>query len=160
MPRGVEKANLPTKVCAVCERPFTWRKKWERCWDEVTTCSKSCNAQRRREKQGGTAGIAAKGGEVSSQERKAARRAKRDGTADPALFQKPCDLCTEPQDVLIRCAIDSTGAFRMVCGRCWKGVSGGVTDGDAMHPHYRYGGLWRNRYSQAPADPDLPAAAA
>lgn len=35
------------QVCVVCNRPFTWRKKWERCWDEVTTCSKSCNAKRR-----------------------------------------------------------------------------------------------------------------
>jgi hypothetical protein len=32
--RGVKKENLPTKVCVVCDRPFTWRKKWERCWDE------------------------------------------------------------------------------------------------------------------------------
>jgi len=48
MPRGVKKENLPQKVCVVCGRPFTWRKKWERCWDEVTTCSKSCNARRRK----------------------------------------------------------------------------------------------------------------
>mmetsp|Transcript_25004 Transcript_25004/g.53915 ORF Transcript_25004/g.53915 Transcript_25004/m.53915 type:complete len:123 (-) Transcript_25004:1554-1922(-) len=41
------KSNLPEKVCVVCDRPFTWRKKWERCWDEVTCCSKSCNAKRR-----------------------------------------------------------------------------------------------------------------
>mmetsp|Transcript_17263 Transcript_17263/g.32686 ORF Transcript_17263/g.32686 Transcript_17263/m.32686 type:complete len:198 (+) Transcript_17263:1435-2028(+) len=41
------KSNLPEKVCVVCNRPFTWRKKWERCWDEVTCCSKSCNAKRR-----------------------------------------------------------------------------------------------------------------
>lgn len=27
MPRGVAKANLPTKVCVQCRRPFTWRKK-------------------------------------------------------------------------------------------------------------------------------------
>ncbi len=47
MPKGVKKENLPTKICVVCERPFTWRKKWERCWDEVTTCSKSCNRKRR-----------------------------------------------------------------------------------------------------------------
>ena len=43
--------NLPVKTCVVCDRPFTWRKKWERCWDEVTTCSKSCNAARKREKR-------------------------------------------------------------------------------------------------------------
>ena len=54
--RGVKKENLPTKTCVVCDRPFTWRKKWERCWDEVTTCSKSCNAARRREKQSGASG--------------------------------------------------------------------------------------------------------
>jgi hypothetical protein len=47
MPRGVKKENLPSKVCVTCNRPFTWRKKWERCWDEVTTCSKSCNRKRR-----------------------------------------------------------------------------------------------------------------
>lgn len=47
MTRGVLKENLPHKVCVACNRPFNWRKKWERCWDEVTTCSKSCNAKRR-----------------------------------------------------------------------------------------------------------------
>jgi hypothetical protein len=51
MPRGVKKENLPTKICVVCERPFTWRKKWERVWDEVTTCSKSCNGKRRAANQ-------------------------------------------------------------------------------------------------------------
>jgi hypothetical protein len=45
--KSVKKENLPTKVCVVCNRPFTWRKKWERCWDEVTTCSKKCNGERR-----------------------------------------------------------------------------------------------------------------
>lgn len=40
--------NLPTKVCVVCNRPFTWRKKWEGCWDEVTTCSKRCNGERKK----------------------------------------------------------------------------------------------------------------
>lgn len=47
MPRGVLKENLPTKICIVCDRPFTWRKKWERVWDEVATCSKSCNRKRK-----------------------------------------------------------------------------------------------------------------
>ena len=41
------KSNLPEKMCVVCGRPFAWRKKWERCWDEVTCCPKSCNALRR-----------------------------------------------------------------------------------------------------------------
>lgn len=52
MPRGVKKENLPSKICVTCERPFTWRKKWERCWDEVTTCSKSCNQKRRQQNKG------------------------------------------------------------------------------------------------------------
>merc|ERR1712151_406909 len=47
MGKTIAKENLPSKVCVVCGRPFTWRKKWERNWDEVTTCSKSCNAKRR-----------------------------------------------------------------------------------------------------------------
>jgi hypothetical protein len=51
MVRGVKKENLPQKVCVVCQRPFTWRKKWEDCWDEVSTCSKSCNGKRRSAQQ-------------------------------------------------------------------------------------------------------------
>jgi hypothetical protein len=26
MPKGIKKENLPSKVCVVCDRPFTWRK--------------------------------------------------------------------------------------------------------------------------------------
>lgn len=35
--------NLPTKVCPVCEREFTWRKKWEKNWETVKYCSKKCS---------------------------------------------------------------------------------------------------------------------
>lgn len=48
MPRGVKKENLPSKICVTCNRPFSWRKKWEKCWEDVTTCSKSCNRKRRQ----------------------------------------------------------------------------------------------------------------
>ncbi|AWM39346.1 DUF2256 domain-containing protein [Gemmata obscuriglobus] len=41
-----KKENLPSKTCAVCGRPFTWRKKWERCWDHVRYCSEACRAGR------------------------------------------------------------------------------------------------------------------
>ena len=51
MPRGVKKENLPSKMCVVCNRPFTWRKKWERCWDEVQTCSDRCKNERKRNKK-------------------------------------------------------------------------------------------------------------
>ncbi|HEY9630438.1 MAG TPA: DUF2256 domain-containing protein [Coleofasciculaceae cyanobacterium] len=40
------KADLPTKICVVCQRPFTWRKKWEDCWDEVKYCSERCRRHR------------------------------------------------------------------------------------------------------------------
>ncbi|WP_439633288.1 DUF2256 domain-containing protein [Glycocaulis sp.] len=41
------KADLPVKNCASCGRPFTWRKKWERVWDEVRYCSKRCSGDAR-----------------------------------------------------------------------------------------------------------------
>jgi hypothetical protein len=37
-----KKADLPTKVCAACGRPFAWRKKWEKTWNEVRFCSDAC----------------------------------------------------------------------------------------------------------------------
>ncbi|MFQ3335884.1 MAG: hypothetical protein ACI94N_001238 [Candidatus Arcticimaribacter sp.] len=40
--RGVKKNDLPTKICPTCERPFSWRKKWERGWEQVIYCSKKC----------------------------------------------------------------------------------------------------------------------
>ncbi|RRV10246.1 DUF2256 domain-containing protein [Pseudomonas sp. v388] len=36
------KADLPVKTCVVCGLPFSWRKKWARCWDEVRYCSERC----------------------------------------------------------------------------------------------------------------------
>ncbi|RZM17727.1 MAG: DUF2256 domain-containing protein [Pedobacter sp.] len=33
--KNVKKENLPTKVCAACKKPFLWRKKWEKVWNEV-----------------------------------------------------------------------------------------------------------------------------
>lgn len=42
MPQGVAKRDLPTKLCPACERPFAWRKKWERDWDNVVYCSDRC----------------------------------------------------------------------------------------------------------------------
>jgi hypothetical protein len=44
--RGVDKANLPQKRCATCGRPFSWRKKWERDWDQVRHCSDRCRKRR------------------------------------------------------------------------------------------------------------------
>ena len=33
---------LPTKDCVVCGRTITWRKKWERDWEQVRYCSDGC----------------------------------------------------------------------------------------------------------------------
>lgn len=235
MPKGVKKENLPTKICVVCERPFTWRKKWERCWDEVTTCSKSCNRKRRAKAKTQKTDVVAtpgteeqakqhatehdsqcssdcdendvyemirtelrlidptsdetavsttesgaehetvsadsgRNGDTSSDEetssiqaiddpkerskaerkaakkaKKAARRAQREGRGDPTAGQKPCDMCGKSVNLLIRCTYDASGEWKMVCGKCWNVASGGVVDGDVNHPHYRYGGLWKNR---------------
>jgi len=212
--------NLQTKVCVVCNRAFTWRKKWEKCWDDVQTCSQRCKSERRtnsnrRKAGGGLVGAAAAGGtaahcssDCSDEEEaassghdapthqdaesniskslsklkvddsddeeqieaamtelnpraaaraqkkqakaevKAARRARRDFSEEAlASKQKPCDLCPRMVDMLIRCQCDESQKWHMVCGKCWKNVSGGVPDGDADHPYYRYGGLWRNRFA-------------
>lgn len=76
---------------------------------------------------------------------KSLKRMKREGNADPSVGKKPCHICAKQVDLLIRCQVDASQVWKMVCGKCWHKVSGGVTDGDANHPHYRYGGLWKNR---------------
>jgi hypothetical protein len=44
--KGVKKQDLPEKICKACGRPFSWRKKWKRCWDEVQYCSEGCKKQK------------------------------------------------------------------------------------------------------------------
>ena len=36
------KSQLLEKTCAACRKPFAWRKKWERDWDNVRFCSERC----------------------------------------------------------------------------------------------------------------------
>lgn len=58
--KTVAKANLPVKMCIVCVRPFTWRKKWERTWDDRETCSTRCLGEarlRRRPVAGGSGAV-------------------------------------------------------------------------------------------------------
>ncbi|MEM7492876.1 MAG: DUF2256 domain-containing protein [Pseudomonadota bacterium] len=45
--RAVAKRDLPEKVCPVCNRPFQWRKKWEKNWDDVKYCSQRCKREAR-----------------------------------------------------------------------------------------------------------------
>ncbi|MDC1275394.1 DUF2256 domain-containing protein [Ascidiaceihabitans sp.] len=42
----MKKSELPIKTCVTCERPFTWRKKWAKVWDEVRYCSERCRRSR------------------------------------------------------------------------------------------------------------------
>lgn len=44
MARMRKKGELPSKICPVCKRPFLWRKKWEKDWEQVKYCSKKCRA--------------------------------------------------------------------------------------------------------------------
>ncbi|CUX82397.1 MAG: hypothetical protein HLUCCA05_01705 [Roseibaca calidilacus] len=47
MASHVKKGDLPSKTCATCGRPFTWRKKWAKVWDEVRYCSDRCRGMRK-----------------------------------------------------------------------------------------------------------------
>jgi len=42
MAKMVKKADLPSKTCAACGRPFVWRRKWAKTWNEVKFCSERC----------------------------------------------------------------------------------------------------------------------
>jgi hypothetical protein len=36
------KQSLPSKPCTACGRPMSWRKKWEKNWEQVKYCSDAC----------------------------------------------------------------------------------------------------------------------
>jgi hypothetical protein len=42
----IKKQNLQAKICIVCLRPFSWRKKWEKVWEEVKYCSDKCRMKK------------------------------------------------------------------------------------------------------------------
>jgi hypothetical protein len=52
-----KKSDLPAKTCPVCQRPFSWRKKWKDCWQDVKYCSERC--RREKSKIGKSATISA-----------------------------------------------------------------------------------------------------
>ena len=90
--------------------------------------------------------------QLSPEARKAARRqrkldAKQAKASRADVGRKPCGFCAKPEcEELIRCqATELWQGWRLVCGKCWTKASGGVVDGDAAHPGYTYGGLWRFR---------------
>lgn len=46
--KRIKKENLPNKICVVCNRQFTWRKKWRKDWDKVIYCSNACQSNKKR----------------------------------------------------------------------------------------------------------------
>ncbi|MBL7559885.1 DUF2256 domain-containing protein [Olleya sp. YSTF-M6] len=46
MPKGVKKQHLPSKNCITCGLPFSWRKKWEKNWENVKYCSQKCRTNK------------------------------------------------------------------------------------------------------------------
>lgn len=44
----MRKTFLPSKTCEVCERPFSYRKKWRKCWDDVKYCSEKCRRNKNK----------------------------------------------------------------------------------------------------------------
>lgn len=58
--------QLPTKTCPVCLRDFTWRKKWERNWEEVRYCSDKCRSLKKSNTENILADIPAKRGQPTS----------------------------------------------------------------------------------------------
>jgi len=67
---------------------------------------------------------------------------------EPSPFSKPCSLCQRRRDVLIRCQIDETKKWNFICpGKCWNSVTGGRTFATEHHPHYVYGGTWKNKHA-------------
>ena len=39
-------SDHPDKTCATCGRTITWRKKWERDWDNIRFCSDACRTHK------------------------------------------------------------------------------------------------------------------
>ncbi|MEM9385974.1 MAG: DUF2256 and DUF3253 domain-containing protein [Pseudomonadota bacterium] len=38
-------ATPQDKICATCGRPFSWRRKWAKTWEQVRYCSAACRSQ-------------------------------------------------------------------------------------------------------------------
>jgi hypothetical protein len=45
------KEFLPQKICMVCKKPFSWRKKWGKVWVEVKYCSDRCRMNKHKKNE-------------------------------------------------------------------------------------------------------------
>lgn len=81
--------------------------------------------------------------EASKVERKAAKKAVKGAKRlqraglDEFLGRKQCTVCSRSVDLLVRCQMDATRQYHMLCGRCWAKASGGRVDGTPETPYYR-----------------------
>lgn len=66
MAKMVRKGDLASKQCAACGRPFAWRKKWEKVWNEVKYCSDRCRGDARRNQAGSAPRASARASGVST----------------------------------------------------------------------------------------------
>jgi len=48
--KNIKKQDLPTKICPICSRPFSWRKKWSKDWEQVIYCSDKCKMKKHEAK--------------------------------------------------------------------------------------------------------------
>jgi len=46
-----KKPHLPEKYCPICQRNFTWRKKWAKVWGQVRYCSERCRREARKQRR-------------------------------------------------------------------------------------------------------------
>jgi hypothetical protein len=46
--KNIKKEFLPQKICPICKKPFAWRKKWEKVWEEVKYCSDQCRMNKQK----------------------------------------------------------------------------------------------------------------
>ncbi|WP_248884783.1 DUF2256 domain-containing protein [Acidithiobacillus acidisediminis] len=44
----MKKSELPSKICPTCGRPFSWRKRWRKDWEQVKYCSDSCRLHKQK----------------------------------------------------------------------------------------------------------------
>jgi hypothetical protein len=40
------KSALPSKPCATCARPMSWRRAWAKNWEAVRYCSEACRRRK------------------------------------------------------------------------------------------------------------------
>ena len=45
--KKMPKNKFENKICPICNRPFSWRKKWKKDWDNVKYCSKKCRMNKK-----------------------------------------------------------------------------------------------------------------